>query len=125
RCWLSNARNDLPDCFDHQFGVILVDIMAAVPGHEEASIRDECRQLFVGRTQDQFQCVRRKPLRLLRQLERTRMRENSQWHRAKWGGRGRLAHYGITPSVSDRLEVTVARDALYRVTAGAHVETHQ
>jgi hypothetical protein len=117
---MSNAHNYLPDCFDHQLWLILVDIMAAVFGHEEACVRDERRQIFVRRTQDRFQCVRRKPLRLLRQVERTRMGENCQWHRAKWRGRGRLAHHGVIFSV-----FAVARDGLYRVAAGAHVESHQ
>ena len=125
RGWISNAHNDLPDCFDHQLRLILVDIMAAVFGDEEACVRDERRQIFVRRTQDRFQCVGRKPLRLLRQVERTRMSENCQRHRAKWRGRGRLAHHDVIFSVSDRLEIAVARDGLYRVAAGAHVESHQ
>ena len=77
---MSNAHNYLSDCFDHQLWLILVDIMAAVFGHEEASVRDELRQIFVRRTQNRFQYVRRKPLRLLRQIEWTRMGENCQWH---------------------------------------------
>src|SRR5215475_279848 len=107
RGWMSNAHNYLPDCFDHQLWLILVDIMAAFFGHEEACVRDERRQIFVRRTQD------RKPLRLLRQVERTRMGENCQWHRAEWRSRGRLAHHGVILSVSDRLEIAVARDGLY------------
>ena len=102
---MSNAHNYLPDCFGHQLWLILVDIMAAVFCHEEACVRDERLQFFGRRTQDRFQCVRRKPLRLLRQVERTRMGENCQWHRAKWRGRGRLAHHGVILSVSDRLEI--------------------
>ena len=112
RGWKSNAYDYLPDCFDHQLWLILVDIMAAVFGHEEARVRDERRKIFVRRTQDQFQCVRREPLRLLRQVERTRMGENSQWHRTKWRGRGRLAHHGVIFSVADDLEIAVARDGL-------------
>jgi hypothetical protein len=38
------------------------------------------------------------------------MGENCQWHRAKWRGRGRLAHHGVIISVFDRLEIAVARD---------------
>ena len=68
---MSNTYDYLPDCFDHQFWLILVDVMAAVFGYEEACVRDECRQILVRRTQDRFQCIGRKPLRLLRQVERT------------------------------------------------------
>src|SRR5258708_14479494 len=50
RGWMSNAHNYLPDCFDHQLWLILVDIMAAVFGHEEACVRNERRQIFVRRT---------------------------------------------------------------------------
>jgi len=41
--------------FDHQLWLILVDVMAAVFGYEEACIRDECRQILVRRTQGRFQ----------------------------------------------------------------------
>jgi hypothetical protein len=71
RGWMSNTYDYLPDCFDHQLGLILVDVMAAVLGYEEACVRDEGRQILVRRTQDRFQCIGRKPLRLLRQVERT------------------------------------------------------
>ena len=43
--------------------------------------------ILVRRTQDRFQCIGRKPLRLLWQVERTRMGENCQWHWAKRRGR--------------------------------------
>ena len=29
--WVSNTYDHLPDCFDHQLWLILVDVMAAVP----------------------------------------------------------------------------------------------
>src|SRR5258707_7983151 len=60
---MSNTYDYLPDCFDHQLWLVLVDVMAAVFGYEEACVRDECRQILVGRTQDRFQCIGRKPLR--------------------------------------------------------------
>ena len=125
RGWMSNALNYLPAGFDHQLWLILVDIMAAVFGHKEACVRHQRCQFFVRRTEDRFQCVRRKTLRFLRQVERTRMGENCQRHRSKWRGRGRLAHHGVIFSVSDRLKIAVARDGLYRVAAGAHVESHE
>jgi hypothetical protein len=49
---MSNAHHYLPDCFDHQVWLILMHIMAAVFGNEEACVRDERRQIFVRRTQD-------------------------------------------------------------------------
>ena len=49
---MSNTYDDLPDCFDHQLWLILVDVMAAVFGYEEACVRDEFCQIFVRRTQD-------------------------------------------------------------------------
>src|SRR5258708_14880314 len=122
---VSNTYDYLPDCFDHQFWLILVDVMAAVFGYEEACVRDECRQILVRRTQDRFQSIGRKPLRLLRQLERTRMGENCQWHWAKRRGRRRVAHHDVIFAVSDGLAIAVARDGLYRVAAGPHVELHQ
>jgi hypothetical protein len=63
---MSNTYDYLPDCFDHQLWLILVGVMAAVFGYEEAYVRGECRQILVRRTQDRFQCIG--PLRLLRQV---------------------------------------------------------
>ena len=122
---MSNAHNYLSDCFDHQLWLILVDIVAAVFGHEEACVRDECRQIFVRRTQNRFQCVRRKPLRLLRQIEWTRMGENCQRHWAKRRGCRCLAHHDIAFAVSDRLKIAVAFDLRAAVTAvtRSHRET--
>jgi hypothetical protein len=40
---MSNTYDYLPDCFDHQLWLVLVDVMAAVFGYEEACVRDECR----------------------------------------------------------------------------------
>src|SRR6266496_826031 len=56
-----NPRDHLPDRFGHQLWLILVDVMAAVFGYEEARIRDERRQVLVRRTQDRFQCIGREP----------------------------------------------------------------
>jgi len=50
--WVSNARDNLPDRFGHQLWLVLVDVVAAVFGDEEARVRDERRQVLVGRTQD-------------------------------------------------------------------------
>ena len=36
-----------------------------------------------------------------------------------------VAHHDVIFAVSDGLEIAVARDGLYRVTAGPHVELHQ
>src|SRR5690348_4754266 len=36
RGWMSNTYDYLPDCFDHQLWLILVDVMATVFGYEEA-----------------------------------------------------------------------------------------
>jgi hypothetical protein len=44
---MSNALNYLPDGFDHQLWLILVDIMAAVFGHKEACVRYERCRFFV------------------------------------------------------------------------------
>ena len=49
---MSNTYDYLPDCFDHQLWLILVDVMAAVFGHKEACVRDERRQIFVRRPQN-------------------------------------------------------------------------
>src|SRR5215468_1648830 len=88
RGWMSNAYDDLPDCFDHQLWLVLVNVMAAVFGYEEACVRDERRQLFICRPQDRFQRIGRKPFSFLRQVEWARMGENCQWHRAKRRRRG-------------------------------------
>jgi hypothetical protein len=48
----ANAGDHLPDRFDHQFRLILVDVVATVLGHEEARVRDERRHVLVRRTQD-------------------------------------------------------------------------
>jgi hypothetical protein len=58
---MSNTYDYLPDCFDHQLWLILVDVMAAVFGYEEARVRDEYRQILVRRTQDRYQPSRRAP----------------------------------------------------------------
>ena len=114
---MSNANNHLPDCFGHQLWLILMNVMAAVLAYKKACVGDERRQVLVRRTQYRFQCIGRKPLRLLRQLERTRMGENCQWHWTKRRGRRRVAHHYVIFAVSDRLEIAVARHRLYRVAA--------
>jgi hypothetical protein len=50
RVRVANARDDLPDCFDHQLWLILLDVVAAVFGDEEARVRDERRQILIRRT---------------------------------------------------------------------------
>jgi hypothetical protein len=48
----ANAGDHLPDRFDHQSRLILMDVVATVLGHEEARVRDEHRHVLVRRTQD-------------------------------------------------------------------------
>ena len=105
----SNSHDHLPDGFGHQLWLILVDVVAAVLGDEEAGIRDERRQILVRRTQDRFQRIGREPLSLLRRTSNGRA-----WARTASGigpkrrGRRRLAHRGVIFAVSDRLEIAVA-----------------
>jgi len=115
--WMSNTYDYLPDCFDHQLWLVLVDVMAAVFGYEEACVRDECRQILVGRTQDRFQCIGRKPLRLLRQLERTHMGENCQWHWAKRATASKKQYLtrdaaATTWALADPSQIGIASDLL-------------
>jgi hypothetical protein len=51
--------------------------------------------------------------------------EDCQWHRTERRGRRHLAHHDVVFAVPQRLEIAVARDRLYLVTAGPHVEPHQ
>jgi hypothetical protein len=50
RVWVSDSCDHLPDRFDHQFRLILVDVVATVFGDEEARVRNERRKVLVGRT---------------------------------------------------------------------------
>ena len=49
--WVSNARDNLSDRFGHQLWFVLMDVVAALSGDEEARVRDKLRQIFVGRVQ--------------------------------------------------------------------------
>ena len=49
--WVSNARDNLSDRFGDQLWFVLMDVVAALSGDEEARVRDKRRQIFVGRVQ--------------------------------------------------------------------------
>lgn len=49
--WVSNAPDNLSDRFGHQLWFVLMDVVAALSGDEEARVRDKLRQIFVGRVQ--------------------------------------------------------------------------
>jgi hypothetical protein len=67
---VAHTRDHLPHRFDHQFGLILVDVVATVAGNGEARLRDEGSEGLVRRSYDRLQRLGREPCRLLRQVER-------------------------------------------------------
>jgi hypothetical protein len=46
---VANPRDHLPDCFGHELWLILVNVVAAVFGDEEAGVRDLRRHVLVRR----------------------------------------------------------------------------
>ena len=58
----ADALNHLPDRFDHELGLILVDVVAAVGRNGEAGIRDKGGQVLVCLRADPFKFRAREPL---------------------------------------------------------------
>ena len=85
---VSGLRNDnLPERFGHKPGLILVDVVAAVFGDQEACIRTSVARFSLASRKTDSSASDEKPSELLRQVERTRVGEDCQRHRAKRRGR--------------------------------------
>ena len=78
---VAHARDHLANRFGHQLGLILVDVVAALAGHEETRIRDEGGQVLVRRSQERIPLCGRELLRLRRQGERQAVGQDGQGHR--------------------------------------------
>src|SRR5215211_7515938 len=60
------ARDHLANRFDHQFRLVLVDVVATLAGHGEAGVRDQRGQVLVLRLHERFEFFGREPLRVIR-----------------------------------------------------------
>src|SRR5215204_3850774 len=119
------ALKHLLNRFDHQLRLILVDVVAALGGGGEIDVRDKRGQVLVLRLHERFQFFGREPLRVIRQVGRPAMGEDSQGHRRQRCGCRRLAHHRVACAEADRLEITVARNRDDLVPAKLLVEPHQ
>src|SRR3954454_10184287 len=122
---VAHALKHLLNRFDHQLRLILVDVVAALAGHGEASVRDQRGQILVLRLHERFQFFSREPLRVIRQVGRPAVGEDGQGHRRQRCSCRRLAHHRVACAEADRLEITVAGNRDDLVPAKLLVEPHQ
>ena len=106
-----NAGDDLPDRFGDQLRLILMNVVTALGGNEEAGVRHERRLRLVRREQERLDLLGGEPLRKLRirrKGERHRVGKHRQRHRAERRGRRQPAHLGVACRIGNRLGIAIA-----------------